>query len=72
MVRMSALEDPDGVSVIERGYERWRPALRGPVRLLAVIGFSATLLLVMYHLPFNWLCVGGTSFADLPSYLRPS
>jgi hypothetical protein len=69
-VRMSALESPDGVSCVERGYERWRPALRTPIRLLAVIGFSGVALLVMYHLPFNWLGVGGLSFADLPSYLR--
>jgi hypothetical protein len=72
MVRMSALESADGVSSIERGYERWRPAMRGPVRLLAVIGFSAAVLLVMYHLPFNWLGVGGTSHAKLPSYLLPN
>ena len=70
-VRMSALESADGVSCIERGYERWRPALQTPVRLLAVCGFSAAALLLVYHLPFNWLGVGGTSFADLPSYMLP-
>ena len=69
-VRLSAQDSPDGVSIIERGYQRWRPALQRPVRLLAVIGFSATALLVIYHLPFNWLGVGGTSMADLPSYLH--
>lgn len=70
-VRLSAQDSPDGVSVVERGYQRWRPSLQRPVRLFAVIGFCATALLVMYHLPFNWLGVGGTSMADLPSYLRP-
>jgi hypothetical protein len=28
-------------------------------------------MLLLYHLPFNWLGVGGTSFAHLPSYLLP-
>jgi Spirocyclase AveC-like len=68
-VRMSAHESADGVSCIERGFERWRPGLQTPIRLLAVCGFSAAALLFLYHLPFNWLGVGGTSFADLPSYM---
>lgn len=70
-VRLTALADPDGVSVIERGFHRFRPALRTPVRGLAVIGFSAVALLMLYHLPFNWLGVGGDSYAQLPSYLLP-
>lgn len=70
-VRLTGLESPDGVSCIERGFERWRPALQGPVRLLAVIGFSAVALIMMYHLPFNWLGVGGHSMAELPSYMMP-
>jgi hypothetical protein len=70
-VRLSALESPDGVSCIERGFERWRPALQAPVRLFAVIGFSAVALIMIYHLPFNWLGVGGHSMADLPSYMLP-
>jgi hypothetical protein len=70
-VRLTALESPDGVSCIERGFERWRPALQAPVRLLAVIGFSAVALIMIYHLPFNWLGVGGHSMADLPSYMLP-
>jgi hypothetical protein len=70
-VRLTALTHPDGVSCIERGFERWRPALQAPVRLFAVIGFSAVALIMIYHLPFNWLGVGGHSMADLPSYLRP-
>jgi hypothetical protein len=70
-VRLTALESPDGVSCIERGYERWRPSLQAPLRLLAVIGFSAIALIMMYHLPFNWLGVNGHSMADLPSYQLP-
>jgi hypothetical protein len=70
-VRLTALESPDGVSCIERGYERWRPSLQAPLRLLAVIGFSAVALIMMYHLPFNWLGVNGHSMADLPSYQLP-
>jgi Spirocyclase AveC-like len=70
-VRLSALESPDGLSCVERGARRWPAALRTPVRLLSVVGFSAVALLVMYHLPFNWLGVTGTSMADLPSYLLP-
>lgn len=70
-VRLTALESPDGVSCIERGFERWRPSLQGPVRLLAVVGFSAVTLIMIYHLPFNWLGVNGHSMADLMSYQRP-
>jgi hypothetical protein len=70
-VRLSAVESPDGVSCVERGFERWRPSLQTPVRLLAVIGFSAVALIMMYHLPFNWLGVNGHSMADLPSYMLP-
>jgi hypothetical protein len=70
-VRLTALDSPDGVSCLERGFERWRPSLQAPVRLLAVIGFSAVALIMMYHLPFNWLGVNGHSMADLPSYQMP-
>jgi hypothetical protein len=70
-VRMSALESPDGVSCIERGVHRWRPGLRGPVRLLAVVGFCAVALVMLYHLPFNWLGLSGHSYAALPGYLLP-
>jgi hypothetical protein len=43
--------------------------MRTPLRLFAVIGFSAAVMLALYHLPFNWLGVTGSSMADLPSYL---
>ena len=70
-VRLTSLESPDGVSCIERGFERWSPSMQGPVRLLAVIGFSSAALLLICHLPWNWLGVGGHSVADLPSYMLP-
>lgn len=69
VVRMSALDSSDGVSCIERGYERWRLALQGPIRLLAIIGFGAAAFLVFYHLPLNWLGIIGSSHAVLPSYM---
>jgi hypothetical protein len=69
VVRMSALDSTDGVSCIERGYQRWRPALQEPVRLLAVVGFGAAAFLVLYHLPLNWLGIIGDSHVVLPSYM---
>jgi hypothetical protein len=70
-LRLSALDSSDGVSFVERGCERFRPGLRGTVRLVAVIGFAVLTLFVVYHLVINWLGVTGTSFAQLPSYLEP-
>jgi hypothetical protein len=70
-LRLSAIDSGDGVSFVERGYERVRPSLQTPARLVAVIGFSITTLFVVYHLPFNWLGVTGTSVAHLPSYMLP-
>jgi hypothetical protein len=70
-LRLSALDSPDGMSFVERGADRFRPSLRGPVRLVAVIGFSVLTLFVVYHLVINWLGVTGTSVAHLPSYLLP-
>jgi hypothetical protein len=70
-MRMAALQDPDGLSPVERGFHRWRPALRGPIRTLAVIGFCSVATILIYHLPFNWLGLIGHSMAALPSYLRP-
>jgi Spirocyclase AveC-like len=69
--RMEAEERPLGQSPIEIGAELWRPALRGHVRNFAVLGFCMVTLVFVYHLPFNWLGVIGTSIADMPSYLLP-
>jgi hypothetical protein len=69
--RMEAAERPVGESPIEAGVERWRPSLRPYVRSFAVLGFCMVTLVFVYHLPFNWLGLIGTSHADLPSYLQP-
>jgi hypothetical protein len=69
-LRLSAMDDPRGVSFVERGFERFRPSLRRSVRLVAVIGFCVCTLFCVYHLGFNWLGTNGDSIAPLPSYLR--
>jgi hypothetical protein len=69
-LRLSALDHPDGVSFAERGFERFRPRLQRPVRLLAVVGFCVCTLFCVYHLGFNWLGTNGHSLAPLPSYLQ--
>lgn len=70
-LRLGAMDDPEGLSLVERGAHRLRPALREPARWFAVIGFCVTCLFVLYHLPLNWLGVNGASLADLPSYMLP-
>jgi len=69
--RMEAEERPFGQSPIEVGVERWRPGLQPQVRNFAVLGFCMVTLVFVYHLPFNWLGLIGTSHAALPSYLLP-
>jgi len=69
--RWSADESPDGLSVIERGTYDLPRRLQLPARAFAAIGFCAAVLMICYHLPFNWLSIGGSSFAELPSYLLP-
>jgi hypothetical protein len=69
-MRMAALDDPRGLSPIERGFERWPARLQGPVRTLAVIGFCSAATILVYHLPTNWVGLAGDSFANLPSYMR--
>jgi hypothetical protein len=69
-MRMRAMEDPQGLSPVERGFERWRPGLQPAVRTFAVIGFCCVSIVLIYHLTFNWLGLVGTSYADLPSYLQ--
>lgn len=71
ILRLSALDDPDGLSHIERGALALPARLQKPMRCLATIGFSAVVLVLAYHLPFNWLSVGGESVVDLPTYLLP-
>jgi Spirocyclase AveC-like len=70
-LRLSAADDPAGVSFAERGIHRHRQSVRGAVRWLAVIGFCVTTLLCVYHIPFNWLGSNGDSVAPLPTYMQP-
>jgi hypothetical protein len=69
-MRMAAREHPEGLSPVERGFQRWPVRLRGPVRTLAVIGFCSTATVLIYHLPTNWVGLAGDSIINLPSYLR--
>lgn len=69
--RMVAIEDPKGLSPVERGYERWPKMLQAPVRAFAVLGFCAAATILIYHLPLNWLGLIGDSTSILPSYMRP-
>lgn len=69
-VRISADRSPDGVSFLERGLTDLPRRLRFPVRLLAAIGYCAVVLIMLYHLPVNWLGITGDSVAHLPSYLE--
>lgn len=70
-MRLQAVSSPDGLSAVERGFERWRPALQPTVRTLAAIGFCCAATILIYHLPFNWLGIIGASHAHLPSYMCP-
>ncbi|MCW2856594.1 MAG: hypothetical protein JWR52_2209 [Marmoricola sp.] len=70
-IRMSADADEGGASFIERGLIDLPGRTRLAVRTLAAVGYSAVVLIICYHLPFNWLSVGGASLAHLPSYLKP-
>ncbi|EXJ76285.1 uncharacterized protein A1O5_00793 [Cladophialophora psammophila CBS 110553] len=70
-MRLLALEDPNGLSPVEKGHERWPRWLQGTSRTFAVIGFCAFATVTVYHLPLNWLGVIGTSKGYLPSYMLP-
>lgn len=70
-MRIQAQESPDGLSPVERGFERWPSALQPAVRTMAVVGFCSAATILVYHLPFNWLGIVGHSMAVLPSYLTP-
>jgi hypothetical protein len=48
----------DGPSPVERGFERWRPALQPGVRTLAAIGFGAPATILVYQLPFSYMWSG--------------
>ena len=71
-LRLSAQDSPDGLSFVERGVHRLPSGWRRPAQWAAILGFAATMLLAVYHLPVNALGSNGDSVADLPSYLMPS
>ena len=71
-LRLSAQDSPDGLSFVERGVQRLPSGWRRPAQWLAVLGFSATMLLAVYHFPVNTLGSNGDSIAHVPSYLLPS
>ncbi|TAM67463.1 spirocyclase AveC family protein [Mycobacterium sp.] len=70
-MRIQAVSSADGLSPVERGFERWSPALQPTVRTLAAIGFCCAATILIYHLPFNWLGIIGASKANLPTYMWP-
>jgi hypothetical protein len=70
-LRMSARDDPDGVSFVERGITRWAPRWRTPITLLAVIGFCALWAAVAYFIPWSWMSVHPDSLIVPPSYMSP-
>lgn len=67
---LSSLENAEGVSFVERGYERYPRALQTPVRVLAVTGVASAMSFLLYYVPLNMFGLIGSSIADLPSYLR--
>ena len=71
MDALKAVESADGLSPVERGFDRWPHTLQPGVRLLAVIGFCAAVIVCVYHLPLSWFNMMGSSMADLPSYMLP-
>lgn len=70
-VRLSALDDPSGVSFIERGADRWRPQLRTAVRTLAACGFCALWAAAAYFIPWSWMSNTADSVVTPPSYMAP-
>ena len=67
---LSAAGDPNEVSFIERGYEKFPQLLQTPVRILAYIGALFIIILLTYHIPFNWWGVIGNCTIELPSYMQ--
>jgi hypothetical protein len=61
--------DENGLSVIERGVLSVPSRYQLAVRVMAAVGFCAVVLMMFYHLPFNWVSLTGHSYANLPSYL---
>lgn len=71
-LRMSAHDNPDGRSFVERGVDRIRPASRTAVSMLAVTGFCAFWAAAAYFIPWSWLSVNADSINhNIPSYMQP-
>jgi len=70
-MRLLAMNDPNGYSPVEHGFDQWPRVLQAPVRAFAVIGFCGLATLCVYHLPVNWLGVIGTSRGYIPTYMIP-
>jgi Spirocyclase AveC-like len=71
MLRQSALDDPNGVSFVERGAMSLPHIWQIPIRLLAVVGATGVFFICLYHIPFNWLSIIGDSVIAPPSYMLP-
>jgi hypothetical protein len=69
-LRMSAHDDPDGISFVERGAHRLSPRIQLPVRLSAVIGFCGVWAALAYFVPWSWMSVNADSLVRLPSFLQ--
>lgn len=72
VIRQSAMDDPGGLSSVERGADSIAPRYRTAVRTMAIIGATGALFIVGYHLAFNWLGLIGTSVVEMPSYMYPA
>jgi hypothetical protein len=70
-MRLQAVQSADGLSPVERGFDRWRPSFQPGIRTLAAIGFCCAATILIYHLPFNSLGIVGASTAHLPTYMWP-
>jgi hypothetical protein len=71
VIRLSAMDAPSGLSIVERGVNRLGPRYGMPARTLAVIGACSALFIFAYHLPFNWLGLIGESVSQPPAYMLP-
>lgn len=71
VVRLSAQDDPHGLSVIERGIHRWKPVRQNTIRLVAACGFCAVWVAMSYFIPWSWMSNNADSQATQPSYMLP-
>lgn len=64
--------DDRGRSRVERGVDELRigPRAKEAVSFAAVAGFTVTLLMGAYFIPFSWMSMYSDSYPALPSYLK--